>query len=223
MRRAEDVEKALAISEIFKSIQGETTYAGLPCGFVRTVGCNLRCSYCDTEYARTGEGIRLTVPEVHKEVESFRTRVVCVTGGEPLVQADGVVALCDRLLSADHTVLLETNGTMDFSPVPDDVVRIMDVKCPGSGESGKTLPGNLAQLRPQDEVKFVISDRPDFDWAVSFIGRHGLAGGPQLLFSPAYGGLAGRELAAWILDEPVEVRLQLQLHRILWPDRDRGV
>jgi len=217
------MKDALAISEIFRSIQGETSYAGLPCSFVRTVGCNLRCSYCDTEYARAGGGIRISVPDICADVESFGTRLVCITGGEPLVQADGVVELTGRLMDAGHTVLLETNGTMDLGPVPAGVVRIMDVKCPGSGESGKTLPSNIALLTRRDEVKFVISDRPDFDWAVSFLERHRLLGGPQLLFGPAYGRLGAAELAGWILESRLEVRLQVQLHKILWPERSRGV
>ena len=216
------MEQALAMSEMFRSIQGETTYAGLPCSFVRTVGCNLRCSYCDTEYAQTGQGIRISVPEICTEVESYGTRLVCITGGEPLVQARGVIAVAERLLARGHVVLLETNGTLDLAPVPAGVVRIMDVKCPGSGESGKTLPSNLAMLRPQDEVKFVVSDRPDFDWAVTFVREHRLTGGPQLLFAPTHGRLEGRDLAAWILSERLEVRLQLQLHKILWPDKARG-
>lgn len=217
------MEQALAISEIFKSIEGETSYAGLPCSFVRTVGCNLRCSYCDTEYAVSGEGIRLTVSEICEEIESFGTRLICITGGEPLVQTEGVAALAARLLESGHTVLLETNGTIDLAPVPEGVVKIMDVKCPGSGESGKTLPGNLECLGPRDEVKFVISDRPDFDWAVAFVERHRLLQGPEVLFAPAYGRLAGPELADWILASGLNVRLQLQLHRILWPDKARGV
>ncbi len=217
------MEPALAISEIFKSIQGESSYAGLPCSFVRTMGCNLRCTYCDTEYAREGEGIRLTVPEIRREVERLGPRLVCVTGGEPMVQAEGVVSLAASLLDAGRKVLLETNGTVDLGPVPAGVVKIMDVKCPGSGEAGKTLPGNLALLRPTDEVKFVISDRRDFDWAIAFVEERGLAGGPELLFAPAYGCLAGRELAEWILASGLDVRLQLQLHKILWPEKMRGV
>ncbi|MCK4376285.1 MAG: radical SAM protein [Candidatus Brocadiae bacterium] len=217
------MEQALAISEIFKSIEGETSYAGLPCSFVRTMGCNLRCSYCDTGYAQSGEGIRISLEEICKEVASHGTRLVCITGGEPLMQAEGVVALAARLLASGHTVLLETNGTFDLAPVPEGVVRIMDVKCPGSGESGKTLPGNLERLTPRDEVKFVISDRADFDWAVAFVEQHGLAGGPQVLFAPAYGRLAARELAGWILEAGLQVRLQLQLHKLLWPERTRGV
>ncbi len=217
------MKPALAISEIFKSIEGETSYAGLPCSFVRTVGCNLRCSYCDTQYAQSGEGIRISLEEICEEVESHGTRLVCITGGEPLMQTEGVVALAARLLESGHTVLLETNGTFDLALVPEGVVRIMDVKCPGSGESGKTLPGNLERLTPRDEVKFVISDRADFDWAVAFLGEHELAGGPQVLFAPAYGRLAPRELAEWILEAGLEVRLQLQLHKLIWPERTRGV
>ena len=217
------MEQALAISEIFKSIQGETSRAGLPCTFVRTVGCNLRCSYCDTEYARSGEGIRLTVSDVCDEVASLGARLVSVTGGEPLVQAEAVAALLGRLVERGHEVLLETNGTRDLAPVPEGVVRVMDVKCPGSGESGKTFPGTLERLTPRDEVKFVLSDRRDFDWAVRYVEERGLAGGPHVLFAPAYGRLAPAELAEWILAEGVEVRLQLQLHKVIWPERTRGV
>ncbi len=213
---------ALDISEIFKSIEGETSYAGLPCSFVRTMGCNLRCSYCDTEYARSGTGTRLTVPATCERVEAFGTRLVCITGGEPMVQTEGVAALAARLLEGGHTVLLETNGTLDLAPLPEGVIRIMDVKCPGSGESGKTFAGNLQRLRPCDEVKFVISDRKDFDWAVAFIGRHGLSGGPELLFAPVFDRLGARDLAEWILEAGVEARLQLQLHKIIWPDKMRG-
>ncbi len=217
------MEPTLAISEIFRSIQGETSRAGLPCSFVRTVGCNLRCAYCDTEYARDGEGIRLTVPEIMAEVDAHGTRLACITGGEPMVQAEGVAALAEALLAGGRTVLVETNGTLDLSPLPEAAIRIMDVKCPGSGESGATLPANLAQLRPADEVKFVLSDRADFDWAVAYVREHGLAGGPHVLFAPVCGRLAPHDLAEWILESGLEVRLQLQLHKIIWPDRDRGV
>jgi 7-carboxy-7-deazaguanine synthase len=212
----------LAISEIFKSIQGETSYAGRPCAFVRTVGCNLRCAWCDTAYAQEGEGIRLTTEEVLAEIERFGTDLVCVTGGEPLVQADAVVELAQGLLERGHTVLLETNGTMDLSSVPEGVIRIMDVKCPGSGESDKLLPSNLAHLRPSDEAKFVIADRGDFDWAVAFIAERGLAGGPEILFAPVADRLEPRTLAKWILEAGLEVRLQFQLHKLLWPGEDRG-
>jgi 7-carboxy-7-deazaguanine synthase len=213
---------SLAISEIFKSIQGETSYAGRPCTFVRTVGCNLRCAWCDTAYAQEGEGIRLTTDEILVEVKRLGTDLVCITGGEPLVQADGVIELAKELLDRGHTVLLETNGSMDLSPVPGGVIRVMDVKCPGSGESDKLLASNLAHLRPEDEVKFVIADRADFDWAVAFIAERGLAGGPEILFAPVAGRLEARTLAEWLLDAGLEVRLQLQLHKLLWPGEDRG-
>ena len=215
---------ALSVCEIFRSIQGETSYAGLPCTFVRTSGCNLHCRYCDTEYARTGEGDRVAVSEVARRVGELGTQLVCITGGEPLLQADAAAALAEALLAAGHTVLLETNGTLDFGAMPEDVVIIMDVKCPGSGESGQTLPANLQRLRPRDEVKFVMADRSDFEWAVQFVREQRWQdAGPHVLFAPVYVRLPGRELAEWILESGLRVRLQLQLHRILWPDRDRGV
>lgn len=213
---------SLALAEVFKSIQGETSYAGRPCAFVRTVGCNLRCAWCDTAYAQEGEGIRLTSDEILAEIERFGTELVCITGGEPLVQTEGVIELSKALLERGHTVLLETNGTLDLSPVPEGVVRIMDVKCPGSGESDKLLPSNLAHLSPSDEVKFVVADRADFDWAVAFISERGLAGGPEILFAPVADRLAPRTLAQWVLAAGLEVRLQLQLHKLLWPEQDRG-
>jgi 7-carboxy-7-deazaguanine synthase len=213
----------LSISEIFTSIQGETSRAGLPCTFVRLFGCNLNCSWCDTPYARQGEGAPMTVDDVLWQVEAAGVSLVCVTGGEPLLQGEAVAVLMGRLLEADHNVLLETNGTYDLSVVPPGVVSIVDVKCPASGESGRTLPGNLPLLRRRDEVKFVMADRADFDWAVSFVSEHDLADGPQILFAPVAGRLPPRELAEWILESGLEVRLQLQLHKIIWPERDHGV
>ena len=217
------MDSELAVSEMFRSIQGETTRAGLPCAFVRTAGCNLRCAWCDTEYACSGPGVRMTVGQVLADVEAFGTRLVCITGGEPLLQAEAVAALAERLLRAGRTVLLETNGSLDTAPMPDGVARIMDVKCPGSGECGTTLDANVAGLRPCDEAKFVLADRRDFDWAISFVREHGLEGGPHLLFAPVHGRLEPRELAEWILDAGIGARLQLQLHKLLWPERDRGV
>ena len=217
------MEPALAVSEIFRSIQGETSRAGLPCSFVRTVGCNLHCAYCDTEYARDGDGIRLTVPEIVAEVDAHGTRLACITGGEPMAQAQGVAALAGALLAGGRTVLVETNGSLDLSPLPADVVRIMDVKCPGSGESGTTLPANVAALRPIDEVKFVLSGRVDFDWALAYVREHRLDDGPHILMAPVHGRLAASDLAEWMLAAGLQARLQLQLHKIIWPDRDRGV
>jgi 7-carboxy-7-deazaguanine synthase len=214
---------SLVISEMFRSIQGETSHAGLPCFFVRTAGCNLRCSFCDTVYARNGEGEAVSVEAVRAAAREAGPRLVCITGGEPLLQAEAVCALARLLLADGHTVLLETNGTLDASPLPEGVITIMDIKCPGSGESGGVLPSNLERLRHRDEVKFVVSDRGDFDWALRYVADHGLQGGPQLLFAPVHGRLAGGTLAGWLLESGTEARLQLQLHKILWPDRDRGV
>jgi len=213
----------IRVSEMFRSLQGETSYAGRPCAFLRTAGCNLHCSWCDTEYARSGPGAARTVEELCEKLHGMGTELVCITGGEPLLQAGPVCELAGRLLRRGHTVLVETNGTQGVAPVPDGAVVVMDVKCPASGESGKTLPGNVERLRPCDEVVFVIAERGDFDWAAAFVRRHGLTDGPQLLFSPAWGLVRPRDLAGWILDSGLDVRLQLQLHKILWPEADRGV
>lgn len=214
---------ALSVSEIFTSIQGETSYVGLPCTFVRLFGCNLSCAWCDTEYAREGEIEHMDVEAVWREATSYGARLVCITGGEPLLQGEAVYVLLNRLLDAGHTVLLETNGTLDLSTVPEGVVRIMDVKCPSSGESGKTFPGNVSLLNSRDEVKFVVADRADFDWAVEFVRDNGLADGPEILFSPVHGRLGATVLADWILESGVQARLQLQLHKVLWPGRERAV
>lgn len=213
----------LRISEIFRSIQGETTRAGRPCAFVRVAGCNLSCAWCDTPYARDGSGSAMDLDDVCARVAEFGMRLVCITGGEPLLQADAVATCAERLLRAGHTVLVETNGTRDLSLLPQGAVRVMDVKCPGSGECGATLPGNLSLLRERDEVKFVLTGRRDFDWAAAFVQRHGLGDGPAVLFAPVRGRLAATRLAGWILESGLDVRLQLQLHKLLWPGRDRGV
>jgi len=213
----------LSVSEIFRSIQGETTRAGLPCTFVRLFGCNLDCAWCDTRYARSGRSTRMAPAQVLARVRSLGTRLVCITGGEPLVQAGAAAALAEALLRDGRTVLLETNGTLDLASMPDGVVRIMDVKCPSSGECGRTFLANLELLDDRDELKFVIADRRDFDWAVAFLGEHGPDGCPHVLFAPARGRLSARRLAGWILDSGLEVRLQMQLHKILWPGRSRGV
>lgn len=212
----------ISVVEMFRSIQGETSLAGLPCCFVRTAGCNLACSYCDTVYAREEAGRELSVEQVAAEVGALGSGPVCVTGGEPLLHP-AVPRLCERLLELDRLVLVETNGTLDVSSLPAGLVRVVDVKCPGSGECGSTLWSNLEHLNERDQVKFVLCDRRDFDWAVGCVQERRLAERCEVLFAPAWGRLAGRELAEWILDSGVEARLQIQLHRILWPDRKRGV
>ena len=216
------MKETLRVIEIFTSIQGETSYAGLPCTFVRLAGCNLHCTYCDTRYAAEEEGTAMSVEEVARRVSQAGKRLVCITGGEPLLQP-AAATLAENLIKLRHTVLVETNGTVDIRILPPEAVRIMDVKCPGSGESAKILMSNLDALQPGDELKFVLCDRRDFDWAVSFLERHRLAGRFHLLFAPAQGILGGRQLAEWILDSGLQVRLQLQLHKILWPEKTRGV
>ena len=214
-------EHTLQVSEIFTSIQGETTRAGLPCAFVRLSGCNLHCSYCDTRYAAEEEGTAMDLDTVVARTHGAGTHLVCITGGEPLLQP-AAVPLAGELTGLGHTVLVETNGTRNTSPLPPEVVRVLDVKCPGSGECGRTLMSNLNALRPQDEVKFVLCSRRDFDWACGFARRYGLLGRCHVLFAPAHGVLPAVQLADWILESVLNVRLQLQIHKILWPAKTRG-
>lgn len=214
--------QSLRVIEVFASIQGESTRAGLPCAFVRLAGCNLRCSYCDTRYAIEEAGTVMDLGEVVERLEDAGAHMVCVTGGEPLLQP-AAVPLAEELARRGHTVLVETNGTLDITPLPPQTIRVMDVKCPGSGECGQTLMSNLEALRPDDQVKFVLCDRADFDWAADFVRQRRLIGRCHVLFSPAHGILPAAELAEWILASGLQVRLQVQLHKLLWPDRSRGV
>lgn len=216
------------VAEIFKSIQGETTRAGLPCAFVRLSGCNLSCSWCDTPYARNEAGEVLDVDAVAGRLLGFGTRLVCITGGEPLLQPDEVAALASKLVRAGRTVTVETNGTRDLSVLPGGIVVIMDVKCPSSGHAGSELPDNLGYLTARDELKFILADRADFDWALDWIRARGLDAapgldGPVLLMGAVAGRLEPSELAGWVLASGVDIRLQLQLHKILWPGAERGV
>lgn len=211
----------LEINEIFHSIQGESTRAGEPCVFVRLTGCNLRCAWCDTAYA-FHDGRKMSVEQVVTEVDRFDCALVEITGGEPLLQADGI-SLMERLLRAGRRVLVETGGSLDIDPVPEGVGRIVDVKCPGSGESARNRWENLDLLRCGDELKFVLADRQDYLWAVEQIRDRALAGRCPLLFSPVHGRLDPAELAGWVLGDRLPVRLQLQLHKILWPGVVRGV
>ena len=215
------MEKRLQLSEIFKSIQGESSFAGLPCTFIRLAGCNLRCSYCDTVYAYEPSS-ELTVEEILAEVAALSCPLVEITGGEPLLQEE-VYPLMAELLRQGYQVLLETNGTIDLTAVDPRVVVIMDIKCPGSGQSEKVLWDNLKRLKEKDQVKFVLSHRQDYVWARRVIEKHGLDKKCLLLFSPAYGSLSARDLAQWILSDGLKVRLQLQLHKIIWGAEARGV
>jgi len=212
----------LTINEIFHSIQGESTYAGAPCVFVRLTACDLRCTWCDTPYAFT-EGAKRTVAEVVEAVAAFGCQLVEITGGEPLLQ-DDVYPLMAQLRSRGLTVLVETGGHISVDRVPAGVVKIIDVKCPGSGESARNHWPNLGLLGPADEVKFVIRDRADYEFARGVVIRHELVGTcAAVLFSPVHNVLPPPELASWILADQLAVRLQLQVHKYIWGADARGV
>jgi 7-carboxy-7-deazaguanine synthase len=212
----------LTINEIFHSIQGESTHAGRPCVFVRLTACDLRCSWCDTPYA-FHEGSKMTVEDVLSRVRDYGCDVVEITGGEPLLQKD-VYPLMERLLEEGRTVMIETGGHLSVDAVPQGVVRVIDVKCPASGESAKVHWPNLERLRPTDEVKFVIQDRADYEFARDVVTRHGLVGKTAaVLFSPVHAVLPARTLAEWILGDRLAVRLQLQAHKYVWGADVRGV
>ena len=227
----------MQITEIYKSIQGESTYAGLPCVFVRLTGCNLRCNWCDSEYTFTG-GHPMTLEEVETEVESLSPRggLVEITGGEPMLQERELVPLMQRLLRSGYTVLLETSGERPLEHVPKGVIKIVDVKCPDSGEPDTFNMDNLDALEAHDEVKFVLSDRSDYEFARDFVARHNLASRINaVLFSPAFskeatGGrdtehclLDPRELAEWMLADNAPARLGLQIHKFIWDPAMKGV
>jgi 7-carboxy-7-deazaguanine synthase len=212
----------LTVFEIYPSIQGESTHAGRPCVFVRLAACDLRCAWCDTPYAFTG-GQKMEIDEVLARVAASGIPLVELTGGEPLLQKDAV-PLMARLLDAGHEVLLETGGHLSVAEVPAPVVRIVDVKCPGSGEASKMHWPNLDLLQRHDEVKFVIRDRADYEYARDVVARHGLtARVAAVLFSPVHGVQDPQALAAWILEDRLAVRLQLQLHKFIWSPETRGV
>ena len=212
----------LTVNEIFHSIQGESTHVGRPCVFVRLTACDLRCSWCDTPYAFY-EGRKLSVDEVIARVNEYGCDTVEITGGEPLLQKE-VYPLMQRLIDAGRTVMLETGGHLSADDVPGGVIRVIDVKCPGSGESDRMHWPNLDRLRPTDEVKFVIRDRVDYDYAREVVGKHRLIGRcAAVLFSPVHGVLDARPLAEWILADRLPVRLQLQAHKYIWDPQTRGV
>lgn len=212
----------LVVNEIFYSLQGESVYAGLPCVFVRLTGCNLRCRYCDTAYAYD-EGAAMPVAQVFNQVEQFGCRLVELTGGEPLIQAATPV-LAQQLLDAGYTVLVETNGSLDIDRVDRRCSRIMDLKCPSSGEAARNDPANLKRLSANDQLKLVIGDRDDFVFAKAMLSRLP-ASFPmeRVIFSPVYNRLSPARLARWLLDSRIQARLQVQLHKVLWPDQERGV
>jgi len=210
------------INEIFHSIQGESTWAGRPCVFVRLTGCNLRCRWCDTEYAFY-EGLHAEVGDVVERVAGFGCPLVEITGGEPLLQ-QGVYPLMDALLARGFTVMIETSGERDLARVDPRVIKIMDLKCPGSGECERIRWSNLDHLTPRDEIKFVIADRRDYEWARAETNRNRLADRVNaVLMSPVFGEIDPAELARWILDDRLPVRMQLQMHKHIWSPTARAV
>jgi 7-carboxy-7-deazaguanine synthase len=211
----------LKINEIFHSIQGESRHAGRPCVLVRLTWCNLRCSWCDTAYAFE-EGEDRTVAEICDRVGSFGTRYALVTGGEPLVQ-EGVHDLIGELLDGGFEVAVETGGSLDIAPLDRRAMVVLDLKCPGSGMSDRNRWENLALLKPGDEVKFVIADRADYEWSRAAIERHRIPQICGVLLSPVHGVLHPRLLSGWILADSLPVRLQLQIHKYIWPPDARGV
>ena len=211
---------ALEVNEIFHSIQGESSWSGRPCVFIRLTGCNLRCAYCDTSYAYE-QGRFMEIPEIMERVRRLRCDLVEVTGGEPLIQADTPL-LIGGLLDAGHTVLLETNGSIDIGVVDPRCIRIMDIKCPSSGMAGQNDLRNLQKLGVQDELKFVIGSREDYEFARDLLSTLPAAR-YKINFSPVFGSLALRSLAEWILEDRLPVRLNLQLHKIIWGPEATGV
>ena len=212
----------LTVNEIFHSIQGESTHSGRPCVFVRLTACDLRCSWCDTPYAFT-EGRKVSIDDVLAQVRAYGCGLVEITGGEPLLQRD-VYPLMASLLAQGLEVMVETGGHLSVAEVPEGVVRIVDVKCPGSGEAARMHWPNLDLLAPHDEVKFVIKDRTDYEYARDVVRRHQLEGRvAAVLFSPVHGVLEPRTVAEWILADHLRVRLQLQQHKYIWEPTTRGV
>lgn len=211
----------MRITEIFFSIQGESTHVGKPCIFVRLTGCSLRCSYCDTKYSYSG-GEEMSLDEVLKTVASYPAKLVEVTGGEPLEQ-EGVYPLMSALLERSYTVMLETGGHVLLDRVPASVIKIIDIKTPGSHEGSTFQWANLQLAQPHDEFKFVVTSRSDYEWSRDMV-RERLRNRPNpILFSPSHEGLPARELAAWILEDSLPVRLQLQAHKYIWGATVRGV
>jgi 7-carboxy-7-deazaguanine synthase len=209
----------MQITEIYKSIQGESSFAGLPCVFVRTTGCDLRCSWCDSEFTFTG-GTRMSLDAIVAEVERLDCKLVELTGGEPLLQRE-IFPLATALADLGHTVLIETGGHRDISGLDPRVIRIMDLKCPASGECEKNLWSNLDHLRETDEVKFVIASREDYEWARETIREHGLEGRVSLLISTAYGLIEPDKVVQWLLEDKMQARFQLQLHKYIWDPNAR--
>jgi len=212
----------LKINEIYHSIQGESTAAGKPCVFVRLTYCNLRCTYCDTEYAFY-DGKDLSVGQVIDEVEKYNCKLVEITGGEPLVQMEECLELMKRLCELGYEVMIETGGSLSIKDIDPRVKIIMDLKCPSSGMEMKNLYENLPYLKPKDELKFVIGNREDYEWAVEQIKKYNLNGKCEMLFSIVFGVLEPVKLVNWILEDKLDLRFQLQMHKFIWDPQAKGV
>ncbi len=211
----------MQVSEIFFSIQGESTYVGMPCAFIRLAGCNLECGWCDTDYAKSVEGASdMSIDEILVEVKKLNTKLVEVTGGEPMVQAD-TVELTALLLDEGYEVLMETNGSVDMSPLDDRVVKVIDIKCPMSGHDGSFRMDNLGLINERDEVKFVIGDEADYEYAKRFMEENIQDRTLNVLFAPVRPDLTPSVLADWILRDGLHVRLQLQLHSYIWEEEGK--
>ena len=211
----------MKITEIYSSIQGETQYAGLPCTLVRTTGCDLRCGYCDSPFAFQG-GKEMTLDDITREVDRLGAPLVLLTGGEPMLQRD-LPALAARLLAGGYRVMIETSGAHSLASLPDEVVRIVDVKTPASGESHRMRWDLLAELRPRDAAKFVVADEGAYRWACDVIRQHDLGGRTEVLLSPVHGRLDPKNLVTWMLRDRLPARLNLQLHKYVWDPEARGV
>ena len=214
----------LYVFEQFLSVQGESSYAGKLCWFIRLAGCNLNCSYCDTEYAKKfSDGSFVTIETLVEKAIASGAEIIEVTGGEPLLQT-AVVELCKKLLATGRTILMETNGSLAINKLPASVIKVMDVKLPSSGESDNILYNNFSQLNPLDEVKFVISNRADYNFAKQLIDKYLKSDGErEILFSPVWDEITPATLARWVVADNLKVRVQLQLHKYIWPPEMRGV
>lgn len=222
MTSTKSLIKTLRVTEIYKSVQGESTWAGLPCIFVRLARCNLRCVWCDTTYSFHG-GDTMTVESILERCAALGGTLVELTGGEPLAQS-ACVDLAAALLERGYTVLIETSGSLPIDALPRDVIKIMDLKCPGSGEVTKNHWPNIEALSPLDEVKFVIASREDYDWSVAKTLEHDLVARCRaVLFSPVFGAIEPRNMVEWIMEDGIDVRFQIQMHKVIWPPDMKGV
>ena len=211
----------LEVTEIYKSVQGESTYMGLPCIFIRLTGCNLRCVWCDTTHA-FHDGKKLSIHQIIDKVKSYDIKLVEITGGEPLLQKE-VFPLMESLLKNEFKVMLETSGSLAINNVPAKVIKIIDLKCPGSGEENKNLWENLNHLTPTDEIKFVIADKADYEWSKKVLQDYELDKKVSVLFSPVFEKLKLKDLTEWILEDNLPVRLHTQLHKYIWDQKTIGV